>query len=198
MGSERDIILLISRVLSFIFGAALLLFGVVSLLVPRANFVSSTPPAGSTIAEPPTTVAVNFSNKLSPESRIDVVSTMRLSPSGEAEYLKGQSVVISSALNAGDPGGRSMRAELRPALHKGLYFVNWRTESAGWGAISYGKTHFAVGMPVPEHIIRDSGTIWEQHFNYRGRRAALIGGMVMIALAFVLPMIRSSKWSNRK
>jgi hypothetical protein len=79
VGTERTIILLISRVLLFVFGAALLLFGGASMLFPHANFVGSTPPAGSTIAEPPTTVIVNsFSNKLSPESRIDVVSTIRL------------------------------------------------------------------------------------------------------------------------
>jgi methionine-rich copper-binding protein CopC len=190
VGTERTIILLISRVLLFVFGAALLLFGGASMLVPRANFVSSTPPAGSTIAEPPTTVIVNFSNKLSPESRIDVVSTIRLSPAGEVEYLKGSSVVISSGLNAGDPSGRSMRAELRPDLHKGLYFVDWRTKSAGWRSITYGKIHFAVGMPAPEYITRDNGTFWERNYDYRGRRAALIGGVVMIALAFAMPMIR--------
>jgi len=114
------------------------------------------------------------------------------------EYLDGRSVVISSAVNPGDSRGRSMRAELRSGLHKGLYFVNWRTKSAGWGAITNGKTHFAVGMPVPEYITRDSGTIWERNYNYRDRRAALVGGVVMIALAFALPMIRSRKWSKMK
>ena len=193
MASERKVILLISRALLFFFGAALLLFGGVSILVPRANFVSSTPPAGSTIAEPPTTVIVNFSNKLSSESQIDVVSTIRLLPSREVDYLDGSSVMISSGLNPDDPSGRSMRAQLRPGLHKGLYFVNWRTKSAGWRSITYGKTHFAVGMPVPEYITQDSGTIWERNYNYRGRRAALIGGVVMMALAFALPMIGRGK-----
>ena len=190
MATGREIILRLARLMSFFFGAALLLFGGASILVPRANFLSSTPPAGSTIAEPPETVILNFSKKLSPESQIDVVSTIKLSPSGEVDYLDGRSVVISSGLNAGDPSARSLRAELSPGLHKGLYFANWRTKSAGWGTITYGKTHFAVGMPVPEHVTRDSGTIWERNYNYRGRRAALIGGVVLIALAFALPMIK--------
>jgi len=117
---------------------------------------------------------------------------VRLSPSGEVDYLDGRSVVISSGLNAGDPSGRSMRAELRPGLHKGLHFVNWRTKSAGWRAITCGKTHFGVGMPVPEYITRDSGAIWERNYNYRGRRAALIGGVAMIALAVALPLITNN------
>jgi methionine-rich copper-binding protein CopC len=187
--TKRDFTLLISRVLLFFFGAALLLFGVASLLVPRAKFVSSTPAAGSTIAEPPSTVIVHFSNKLSPESKIDVVSTLELSPSGEVEYLDGRSVVVSSGLNADDRSGKSMRAELRPGLHDGLYFVNWRTKSAPWRAITYGRTHFGAAMPVPEHITRSSGTIWERDYYFRGRRATLIGGVLMIALAFALPRI---------
>jgi methionine-rich copper-binding protein CopC len=189
VGGERKVIFLIARVLSFFFGGALLIFGGASMLVPRANFVSSTPPAGSTIAEPPTTVIVNFSNKLSPESRIEVMSTMSLSPSGDVEYPDSRSLVISSGLNAADPSGSSMRVELKPGLHKGLFFVNWRTKSAGWGTITYGKTHFAVGMPVPEHITRDSATVWERNYDDRGRRAAVIGGVVLIALAFALPII---------
>lgn len=189
VGIEQKISLLILRVLLFGLGAALLLVGGASLLVPRAKFVSSTPTAGSTIAEPPSTVIVNFSNKLSPESQIDVVSTIRLLPSGEVEYLDGRSVTVSSGLNAGDPSGKSMRAELRPGLHEGLYFVNWRTKSVPWRAITYGKTHFGVGMPVPGHITRNSGTIWERNYDYRRRRAALVGGVVLLALGFALPMI---------
>ena len=45
-------------------------------------------------------------------------------------------------------------------------------------------------MPVPEYITRDSGISWERTYNYRGRRAALIGGVLMIVLAFALPLIR--------
>lgn len=182
--------LITSRVLLFFFGVALLLFAGVSMLAPRASFASSTPQAGVTVADPPAVVVVNFNNKLSSESTINVVSTIRLSPSGEVEHLGGSSVMVSSALNAEDPTGRSMRAVLKPGLHHGLYFIHWRTKSAGWGFISYGKTHFAVGMPVPEHIKRD-GAIWEESYGYRGHRAALIGGMLMIALGFALPKIKA-------
>ena len=188
--ANQPLMLIASRVLLFLFGVALLVFGGVSMLVPRARFVSSTPPAGTTVADPPGVAVVNFNNKLSTESTIDVVSTMRLSPSGEVEYLDGSSVMVSSALNAEDPTGRSMRADLKPGLHHGLYFIHWRTKSEGWGFISYGKTHFAVGVPVPEHIKR-YGAIWEQSSGYRGHRAALIGGIFMIALGFVLPKIKS-------
>ena len=188
MGGERQVILFTSRVLSFFFGAALLLFAVTGMLIPRAKFVSSTPQAGSSIVEPPTAVIVNFTNKLSPDSRIDVVSTMRLSPAGDLEQLAGRSVVIGSGINAADPGGKSMLVELRPGLHKGLYFVNWRTKAAGWGSITYGNTQFAVGMAVPEFITRDSGIVRERNNNHRGYLAAFIGGVVLLALAFALPV----------
>ena len=187
--ANQPVMLVTSRVLLFFFGVVLLLFAGVNILAPRARFVSSSPPAGATVPDPPATVVVNFNNKLSTESTIDIVSTIRLSPSGEVEYLDGGSVMVSSELNAEDPTGRSMRADLKPGLHHGLYFIHWRTKSEGWGFISYGKTHFAVGMPVPEHIKRDNA-IWEQSYGYRGHRAALIGGMLMIALGFVLPKIK--------
>jgi methionine-rich copper-binding protein CopC len=187
--ANQPVMLITSRVLLFFFGVALLFFGGVNMLAPRARFVSSSPPAGATVADPPAKVFVNFNNKLSTESTIDVVSTIRLSPSGDVEYLDGSSVMVSSALNTEDPTGKSMRADLKPGLHHGLYFIHWRTKSAGWGFISYGKTHFAVGMPVPEHIKRDGAT-WEQGYGYRGHRAALIGGMLMIALGFVLPKLK--------
>lgn len=187
VSSEREIFNLIARVLLIALGAALLLFGIADLLIPRARFVSSSPQPGSTIAAPPTTVVVRFSNELSPESEIDVVSTVRLLPSGEQDYADGKTVVISSRLDPDDPSRRSMLADLRPGLHHGLYFIKWRTKSAGWRAITYGKTAFGAGTAVPEHITRDmDGSIWERTYQQRSRRGALVGGVVMIALGWFI------------
>lgn len=177
------------RVVLVFFGLALLLFGAWDLLVPRARFVNSNPPAGAIIADPPSAVIINFSNKLALESHMEVTSTIELLPSGETEYLDGRSVVMKSGIDPGDPGGKSMRADLRPGLHKGLYWVTWRTTSAGWRTITYGKTYFSVGMPVPEAITRDmDGTILERNYQWRSRRAAVVGGVVMIALGLFLQM----------
>jgi len=188
------VIHLMFRVVVIFFGLALLLFGVLDLVTPRARFVNSNPPAGAIIAEPASVVIVNFSNKLARESTMDVTSTIRLLPSGEKDYLDGSSVVMKSGIDPGDPGGKSMRADLRPGLHKGLYWVTWRTTSAGWRTITYGKTYFAVGMPVPEDITRDmDGAIWERNYQWRSRRAAIVGGVVMIALGLLM---RTSKQQN--
>lgn len=183
-----ELIHLGARILLLFFGFALLFFGLWDLLVPRGRFVSSSPQAGSMIADPPTAVIINFSNELSPESQIEVLSTVRLLPSGEQDYPDQKSVVVFSRLDPDDPSRRSIRADLRLGLHKGLYAVSWRTKSAGWRARTLGRMYFGAGMPVPEHIIQDArGTIWERHFQQRERRGALIGGVVLLALGFWLP-----------
>lgn len=182
------------RVVLILFGAVLLIFGLWDLVTPRARFVNSNPPAGAVIVEPPSVVIVNFSNKLAAESTMDVTSTIRLLPNGEVEYLDGSSVVMKSQIDPGDPGGKSMRADLRPGLHKGLYWISWQTKSASWGAISYGKTYFTVGMPVPAGVTRDmQGAIWERNYQWRMRRSALVGGIVMIVLGLFIPLKRDSK-----
>jgi methionine-rich copper-binding protein CopC len=193
VNNSRNITVLILRGISILFGLALLLFGLGDLLIPRARFVSSSPEPGATVAAPPTRVIVRFSNGLSTESQIDVVSTVRVLPSGEHEHLNGRSVIVSSGIDADDPSGKSMRADLRPDLHQGLYFINWRTSSAGLRAMTFGKTSFGVGMPVPEHITRDmKGKIWERTYQQRSRRAALVGGVILLALAYLLPRFKRS------
>ena len=184
----------ILRVPLILLGLAFFLFGMWDLLVPRAQFVKSTPPAGASIGDPPASVTINFSNKLAPESSIDVTSTVKLLPSGEKEYLAGKSLVLKSEIDRADPTGKSIRADLQADLHKGLYWVNWRTTTAGWRTVSYGKTPFGVGMTVPDHITRDmDGPIWERHYQYRSRRAALIGGVLMIALGLFVQMNKQQR-----
>jgi methionine-rich copper-binding protein CopC len=175
---------LIARSLLIVFGLILLIFGVWDLLVPRARFVSSSPQAASTIANPPSIVTIKFTNNLAPESKVNVTSTMMLLPSGEVEYLKGESVVATSGLDPGDP--KSLRAELKPALHQGLYAVNWNTTADGWRTRSYGRTYFGVGMVVPESILKESGSVWERDYDFRGDRAALVGGAALIILGWWL------------
>ncbi|HEX6730116.1 MAG TPA: copper resistance protein CopC [Pyrinomonadaceae bacterium] len=177
----------IVRALSIFFGIVLLLFGVWGLLVPRAHFVDSTPAAGGIVDVPPSTVSVSLTNKLDPESRIDVTSTIELLPSGEHEYLDGRSVITRSEIDPGDSSGKTLRAHLQPGLHKGLYWVSWNSKVAGWRTISYGKTVFGVGMNVPADLTEDmGGTVWERNYQHRGRRAALIGGVIMLALGLFL------------
>ena len=189
MGVERKIILLISRVLSFFFGGAMLLFGGASMLVPRANFVSSTPPAGSIITESPAAVIVNFSSKLSPESQIDVVSTMRLSPSGSLGYLTGARSVISSGSNRAIPAADRFAAnDYRTSVFS---TSEWRTKSEGWRSITYAST-LRFGMPVPEHIRRYGELSLIGTTTTDVRRAHFWRGFI-ISLAFALPAIERSR-----
>lgn len=171
-------------------GLALLLFGVGDLVIPRARFVNSSPPAAAIVAEPPSAVIINFSNKFATESTMDVTSTIRLLPTGEMGYLNGSSVVLKSGIDAGQAGdlaGKTIRADLRPGLHKGLYWVNWRTTSAGWRTVTYGKTYFTVGMPVPDGITDNmDGANWERNYGWRSKRGAIVGGVLMIALGLFL------------
>jgi len=177
----------ITRAVLIFFGVVLTLFGLWDLLVPRARFVNSNPPAGVVITDAPSLVTVSFSNKLAAESHMDVTSTVELLPSGETEYLRGGSVVLKSGIDPGDSSGKSLRADLRPGLHKGLYWVSWTTKVAGWRTISYGKTAFGVGMKIPDHLTESmGGVVWERNYQYRSRRATLIGGVVMLALGLAL------------
>jgi methionine-rich copper-binding protein CopC len=178
---------MILRISTLIIGLALLVFAISDLLVPRARFLRATPAAGSTLTEVPSFVILSFSSKLAPESSMEVTSTIKLLPNGESEYLDGSSVVKSSGLNSADTSGQSMRAELRPGMYKGLYLVSWRTTAAGWRTGTYGNTYFTVGMSAPESIKAGmTGNFSEHNYQWRGRRATLTGGLIMILLAFYL------------
>ena len=192
----RGIMFLLARIALLCFGLVLILFGVASLLAPRARFVNSNPAAGAAIAEPPAAVIINFSNKLAPESTMDVTSTIRLLPSGEFDYLDGSSVATNSGVDPSDASGRSMRANLRPNLHRGLYWISWRTTAARWRTVTYGQTAFGVGMPVPQYLAADmGGPIRERIYEWRRRRAAIVGGVIMIVLAFFLPRVSKRELS---
>jgi hypothetical protein len=143
------------------------------------------------INEVPSVVTVNFSNKLHSDSKIDVTSTVELLPSGQNEFLTGGSVVMNSEIDPTDERGQTLRANLRPGLHKGLYYIKWTTKTAGWQTITNGETSFGVGMNVPEHVTKSmGGQIRERNSDYRRRRAALLGGIVLLALALLLKFKR--------
>jgi putative Mn2+ efflux pump MntP len=55
-------------------------------------------------------------------------------------------------------------------------------------------------MPVPKGITDNmNGTIWERNYQWRGRRAAIVGGIVMIALGlFIRVSIEQTAVSSRQ
>src|SRR4030095_986834 len=172
-------------------GLVLLGFGAWDLVVPRARFVNSNPPPGGIINAVPSVVTVNFSNKLHSDSKIDVTSTIELLPSGEKEFLKGGSVVMNFEIDPTDQSGQTLRAHLRPGLHRGLYYIHWTTKTAGWRTITNSATSFGVWMNVAESVTKSmGGRIRERNYDYRDRRAALLGGVVLLALALLLKFKR--------
>lgn len=180
---------LIIRVLLLFFGSIMLLFGVYDLLAPRARFVNSSPAPGAELATLPASVTISFSDELAPESTISVGSTITLSPSGENVYSDGKKFTAAGP-DPGDPQDRTLRLVLEPGLPVGLYWVNWTAVAARGKSKRFGRFCFGAGMPVPPDITRDeAGAVWERDYKWRGNRAALLGGVLLIGLGALLPRI---------
>ena len=178
---------LIIRVLLLFFGFVMLLFGACDLMKPRARYVTSTPAPGTEIAAVPASVTVSFSDELAPESTIAVTSTITLSPSGERVYADGKKFTAAGP-EAGDPQNRTLRAVLEPGLPGGLYWVEWTAVAARGKSKRFGRFSFGAGMPVPPNTSRDEGSaLRERDYKWRGSRAELVGGVLLIALGALLP-----------
>lgn len=184
----------LSRAVLLFFGSLMLLFGVWHLLVPKAQYATSNPAPGSVIAVPPQEVSVSFTEELDRESTITVTSTITLSPSGEQVYSDGEKFT-SSGPDATDPQRRTLRVKLEPKLPAGLYWVRWKAVAARGKAQRLGTLCFGAGMLVPDHITRDMpGAFREHDYQWRRRRAALLGGLLLIALGGLLPHLRMRGW----
>ena len=180
---------LIIRAALLFFGSVMLLFGACDLLAPRARYVSSSPEPGAALAAPPASVTISFSDELAPESDIAVASTITLPPSGGPVYADGKRFTASGP-DPGDSRGRTLRADLEPGLPRGLYWVQWRAVAARGKAERLGMFCFGAGMPVPADITRDMpGALGEWDNKRRGRRAALLGGVLLVALGALLPRL---------
>lgn len=178
---------LIIRVLLLFFGSVMLLFGACDLMAPRARYVSSTPAPGTQIAAVPASVTVSFSDQLAPESTIAVTSTITLSPSGERVYADGKKFTAAGP-DSSDSQNRTLRAVLEPGLPAGLYWVEWTAVAARGKSKRFGRFSFGAGMPVPPDTRRDEGSaLWERDYKWRGNRAALLGGVLLIAMGALLP-----------
>ena len=178
---------LIIRILLLFFGSVMLLFGMYQLMVPRASFVNSSPAPGVELAALPESVAVSFSDELAPESTIAVGSTITLSPSGEKVYSDGKKFTARGP-DPGDPQHRTLRVVLEPGLPRGLYWVEWTAVVARGKSKRFGRFCFGAGMPVPADITRDAaGGLWERDYKWRGNRAALLGGVLLLGLGALLP-----------
>jgi len=180
----------LGRALLALCGAVLLLFGGWFLLAPRARFAASDPLPGATVSLPPPAVTVRFDSALDPRSTIEVLRTIAVSASGDTSYPGGERVSTGAGLDPADAGRRTLRAALAPGLSTGLYVVRWTALAARGGSERFGTLYFGAGMPVPEHITRDMpGALRERDYQQRGRRSTLLGGVILVALAALLPRL---------
>jgi len=171
------------------------------VVAPLARYRQSRPEPTSVLATPPAEVMVQFSGELAPESTIHVVSTVSILPSGEWSYSGGENVVDESGLDPNDPSHRSLRAVLRPRLPNGLYRVDWSTVAARGKAQRSGCYYFGVGMPVPASVTRDVGGPLRERDIYPyyedvTPQAIALTGILLIALAILLPWLRPYKWQG--
>ena len=150
---------LIIRILLVFFGSVMLLFGMYQLMVPRANFINSTPAPGVELAALPESVAVSFSDELAPESTIAVGSTITLSPSGEKVYSDGKKFTARGP-DPGDPQHRTLRVVLEPGLPRGLYWVEWMAVAARGKSMRFGRFCFgpACRCRRTSHVTRRAGS----------------------------------------
>ena len=167
------------------FGLIMFVFGLADLFQTRPHFASSHPKPGQSMASPPTAVTVTFTEELSPESTISVVSTVIVKPSGELSYFGGEKVNTTSAIDIYGPLHRSLKAILQLDLPNGLYRVDWNALAAKTRAQRFGSFYFGAGMPVPDHILREgTNSLREKDFEYEEgwRASALGGGFIFILL----------------
>ncbi len=187
---------LIVRILLAFFGLSMLSLPVGNALVPHARYRQSRPAPASVLATPPAEVVIRFSREVTPDSKIGVVSTVSILPSGEWSYSGGTDVVAQSGFDPNDPSHQSLRAVLRPGLPNGLYRVDWHTTAVRGKAERFGSYYFGVGMPVPDSVTRDLGGPLRERDVFYGTekvspRAVAFAGVLLIALAILLPWFRS-------
>src|SRR5688572_24481474 len=73
----------IIRALLLVLGAIMLIFGLWYQLAPRARYVESSPKPNSVHSGSPDNVTINFNRELSADSRMNVLSIITMSASGE-------------------------------------------------------------------------------------------------------------------
>ena len=178
--------------------ASLLLIGFVLLcagawdkLVPRARYESSSPAPGAVLDQVPESVTIQFSDDLDQSSEISVVSTITLKSSGEKIFEDGKPLASNgpSLENA-----KALKVVMPSDIGYGLYWVRWKAVAARGKATRYGLLFFAVGMPIPEYLTQGlPGALSERNPNERRYRAVLLGGVLVVALGLLFPLVSRQK-----
>ncbi len=159
-------------------GAVMLAFSVLQGLRTRAAYVASQPAPGATLPTPPVSVRVTFGAELDAASTISVTRLSAQPDAGDGP----RDMPVTKRLATDDPGGRTIEA-VPPRLGAGLYRVAWQALPAGGGVPRHGSFSFGVGVSVPG----GTDSLEERDSGARARRQTILGGIILLALAAVLP-----------
>jgi len=179
----------VAPLLLLVLGVLLLSFALWNWLVPRAHFVSSTPQPGAVLNDSPSEIVIQFSDDLAEESTASVASTITVSTTGNREFGDGKRF-FGQGPRLEDRERRAIHIRLDPNLPKGLYWVQWTAIAGRGGAQRSGRYCYAVGMKIPQDIVRDEPNgFFERDYRYRNNRAVLAGGILLVGLGLLL-----SRW----
>lgn len=176
----------IIRALLLVLGAIMLIFGLWYQLAPRSRYVDSSPQPNSVLSDSPDNVTVNFNRELSAQSRMNVLAMVTISPTGEETHKVGKVYEVNGP-DPNDASRKTLRVNVSPELARGTYCVQW-TAHPSLGVRSHGMFYFAVGMPLPPYLAEGSPEgLYEQYWPRRRHRAMLIGGVILLLMAFFIP-----------
>ena len=182
---------LLIRASLLLIGFVLLCAGAWDKLVPRARYESSSPAPGAVLDHVPESVTIQFSDDLDQSSEISVASTITLKSNGEAIFEDGKRLV---AHGPSVESPKALKVAMPSDNGKGLYWVRWRAVASRGKATRFGLLCFGVGMPIPEHVTRDMpGALSERNFRERSHRAVLLGGVLLVALGLLFPLVSRQK-----
>ena len=172
-----------------VLGVVLLSFAFWNWLVPRAHFATSNPQPGAVLSASPSEVVIQFTEELASGSTASVASTITVSATGEKVFGDGKRFV-GQGPRLEDRERQALHIPLDSDLPKGLYWVQWTAIAARGGGQRSGRYCYAVGMNIPEDIVRDTpGGFYERDYRYRDNRAFLAGGILLVGLGLLL-----SRW----
>ena len=161
------------------FGVLMLLFWVIDSVRSRAAYVDSTPQPAASLAAAPPVIRVAFDHALQPASTVSLVYL----PVVASENDIARDVEVVSRLASDDVNRRTLEA-IPPRLGTGLYLVRWTAyPSPGGGVIGHGSFAFGVGVAVPPDSAGRTLSLTEGDSGRRGRRSALLGGVILLVLA---------------
>ncbi len=176
---------------ALVLGCFMLTQGIVDRIRPRASATSSDPFPGARLESAPAEVLVTFDRPLAAGSWMTVSQTGALDP--ETGQLAGGAGEIARPGRIDPENRRLLRTEISPPAGAGLYWVEWRAVSTGFGVPRRGSFPFVVGPVASDLIGGPSQPSPGRDENQRRRRSVFLGGIVFLLLGAMHHALRTSR-----